>query len=213
MPETPPRWIDRGDGFNVKFDKDESRPLHYVKTLAAQGNGVVVDLYESTNIQETVAIKFFETSSNQERIDLVNKEVELLRSIRHYHCIQALGSFTLEDRLGIITQPAAACDLKNYLLEYDSFKTRNFVKEHKVGRDFLPRLMGCLAHGLHYIHERKSEDGAQVRHRDIKPSNILLHGYRVLFADFGISKVYTDTTTGTRGSSDKTPMVKYKPIG
>jgi len=76
--------------------------------------------------------------------------------------------------------------------------------------------MGCLAHGLQYIHERKGatlKDGAQVRHRDIKPSNILLHGYRVLFADFGISKVYTDATTGTSGESSKTMPVKYTPIG
>lgn len=215
MPETPPRWIDRDDGFYVKFGENESPPLRYVENIASPGNGVIVDQYECTRTKEQVAIKFMRTSSRKATIDELNKEVKILRLIRHYHCIQALGSYTHRDRLGIITRPAAACDLTDYLFEYNSSKTQRMVLEYGIGSDLLPRLMGCLAHGLQYIHEQKgvtSTSGAQVRHRDIKPSNILLDGYRVVFADFGISKVYTATQTGTSGPSSKTTMVKCKPI-
>jgi len=214
MPETLPLWTDRDDGFYVKFGENENLPLRYVENMASPGNGVIVDLYECIKTKEQVAIKLMRTFSREATIDDLNKEVKILRLIRHYHCIQ-LGSYTHRDRLGIITRPAAACDLSDYHFEYNSSKTQRMVLEYGIGSDFLPRLMGCLAHELQYIHERKgatSTSGAQVRHRDIKPSNILLDGYRVVFADFGISKVYTATQTGTSGPSFKTTMVKCKPI-
>lgn len=215
MPETPRPWTDRDEGFYVNFGEDEDPPLTYVENMASPGNGVIVNRYECTKTSQQVAIKLMRTSSRKATIDKLNEEVKILRLLRHYHCIQVLGSYTHRDQLGIITQPAAACDLHDYLFEYGSIKTRRMVLEYGIKSDFLPRLMGCLAHGLQYIHEQKgdaSTSGAQVRHRDIKPSNILLDGYRVLFADFGISKVYTATQTGTSGPSLKTKMVKWKPI-
>lgn len=213
--ETPPLWTDRDDGFYVNFGEDEEPPLKHVENMASPGNGVIVDRYECPRIKEQVAVKLMRTSSRKVTIDTLNEEVKILRLLRHYHCIQVLGSYTHRDQLGIIMRPAAACDLNDYLYEYYSNKTQRMVIRNSIGSEFLPRLMGCLAHGLQYIHEPKgavSTSGAQVRHRDIKPSNILLDGYRVLFADFGISKVYTATQTGTSGPSLKTKMVKCEPI-
>ena len=210
MPKEPPAWIDRGDGFYVEFKKGEKPPLQYVDNIASPGNGVTVDQYICTKTDQSVAIKFMTTSSRRTTIDRLNKEVEILRLLSHYHCIRALGSFTAGDRLGIITQPVATCDLRDYLFEDESEKTKKMLEEYDPPSTFLPRLMGCLAHGLQYIHQPRGEvssSGAQVRHRDIKPSNILLNGRRVLFADFGLSKVYSDTQTGTSGSSPKTKLV------
>lgn len=213
--DPPPPWTDRDDGFYVNFGEDEDPPLRHVEILAVPGNGVSVEQYECTKTKQQVAIKFMWTSSRKTTIDKLNEEVKLLRSLRHYHCIQVLGSYPHRDRLGIITQPVAGCDLNDYLYEFPSNKTQRMVRRNEIGSDFLPRMMGCLAYGLQYLHEQKSAtstSGAQVRHRDIKPSNILLYGYRVVFADFGISKAYTATQTGTSGPSPKTPMVKCKPI-
>jgi len=214
MPETPPQWTDRGDGFYVEFGEDEEPPLRYVDRIASHDH-VTVDQYKCTETDEQVAIKSGVTYSRTTIIDEMNKEVKILRRIKHYHSIRALGSYTHQDRLGIITQPVAACDLREYLFEVKSRKTRKLVHTYGPRSDFLPRLMGCLAYGLQYIHGRNGNtpsSGAQVRHRDIKPSNILLDGRRVVFADFGISKAYTDTQTGTTGTSLKTIMVTYKPI-
>jgi len=216
MPETPPPWIDRGDGFNLEFGEDEERPLRWMNNMASPGNDVIVDQYECTKNKQRVAIKSMKTFSTPATINTLNKEVRILRRLKHYHSIRALGSYTHQDRLYIITQPAALCDLREYLVEDNSTKTQKLIKSYGPRSDFLPRLMGCLAHGLQYIHGRKgatSTSGAQVRHRDIKPTNILLDGGRVVFADFGISREYTLTQTGTTGPSyEITMMVTCKPM-
>jgi len=215
MPETPPQWINRDDGFFLEFEANEEPPLRPVDLMAAPGTGVIVNQCECTNTNQLVAIKSMETFSRETTIDKLNDEVKILRLLKHYHSIRVLGSYTHRDKLNIITQPAAALDLREYLFEDRSMKTKRMVNSYGPRSEFLPRLMGCLAHGLQYIHKRKGPtlaSGAQVRHRDIKPSNILLHERRVLYADFGISKVYTATQTGTSGPSFKTTMVKCKPI-
>ena len=213
LPKNPPLWINRGDGFFLDFEEDDKPPLTYVGHLATPGNGVVVDSCECTNLEHPVAVKSMKTFSRLETIEKMNNEVKILRVMNHYHSIRAIGSYTHNDSLGIITQPVAACDLQEYLFE-ESTRTRKMVAKHGARPEYLPRQMGCLAYGLKYIHEQKiqsssdySSDDGRIRHRDIKPSNILLDGKRVLFADYGLSKFYTDTKTGTSGSSLKTPMV------
>ena len=63
----------------------------------------------------------------------------------------------------------------------------------------LKAFFGCLANALQYLH------ASQIRHRDIKPQNILVHGTRVLFADFGIALDWVDlgrsTTTEDSGKT------------
>ena len=214
LPKNPPLWINRDDGFFLDFKEDDKLPLTYVGHLATPGNGVVVDSCECTNLEQPlVAVKIMKTSSRPETIERLNNEVRIVRLMNHYHSIRAIGSYTHNDFLGIITQPVATCDLQEYLFE-DSTRTRKMVVTYGARQKYLPRQMGCLAYGLKYIHEQKSEpssdyssDDGRIRHRDIKPSNILLDGKRVLFADYGLSKVYTDTRTGTSGSSLKTQMV------
>jgi serine/threonine protein kinase len=60
----------------------------------------------------------------------------------------------------------------------------------------LPKIMGCLANGLRYIHD------SEVRHKDIKPSNIVLDGTRVLYTDFGIAHAFQGASV-TAGSYQK----------
>ena len=219
LPENPPLWIDRGNVFFLSFEEHEQPPLRYIEPLATQLNGTGVDRCECTNTGQQVAVKVMTTHSRKTTIERLNQEVKILQLIDHYHSIRAIGSYTHKDRLGIITVPVAACDLQGYLFEDDALATKKMLENYGPRAKFLPRLMGCLAYGLKYIHEQKgqpssdhspdhSTEEAKIRHRDIKPSNILLDGQRVLFADFGLSKVYTDTQTGTTGSSAKTPMVK-----
>lgn len=216
MPERPLSWTDLGDGFYVVFKEEETPPLHYVNHVAIPGSGVVVDEYKCTKLKDPVAIKFMDTSLGKSIVERLNKEVKILRLMKHYHSIRAIGSYTQGDRLGILTQPVAECDLRDYLFFKNSEKIKRMVRKHGARPAFLPRVMGCLAHGLQYVHERKGENlsqGTQVRHRDIKPANILLYGQRALFADFGISKIYTDTQTGTTGPSDSmTVMVTSESV-
>ena len=217
LPEKLPLWIDRGNGFFLSFDEHEKPPLKYLSHLG-NPQGVIVDRCQCTNTGQFVAVKIMKTYSRKTTIEKLNKEVKILRLIDHYHSIRAIGSYTHEDSLGILTVPVADCDLHEYLFE-DTGPTRKLLNKYGPRPIFLPRLMGCLAYGLKYIHEQKNQPSSdhpsdhsteehKIRHRDIKPSNILLHERRVLFADFGLSKVYTDTQTGTSGSSPKTQMVR-----
>lgn len=199
MPNSFPQWSH--DGFHVDFAENDKVPLEYIQALS--GNGTFVEEHRSTKLDKHVAVKKMETYSNKDRNDKLSKEVAILRNLRHYHSIRVIGSYTHRDWFGILTEPVATCDLKVYLAEPASRKVAYMDK--LVGpRDlFLPQIMGCLAYGLFYIHEE-----LRTRHRDIKPANILLEGTKVLFADFGLSKAFTDTQSGTTGPSRKTPMVR-----
>ncbi|KAI9851742.1 MAG: hypothetical protein M1824_002490 [Vezdaea acicularis] len=60
-----------------------------------------------------------------------------------------------------------------------------------------------LADGLNYLHNHPS--GTLVRHNDIKPSNLLLQGSTILYADFGLSRMF-DTGEAT---TTYTPAVSF----
>ena len=204
MPNSLPQWSDSEDGFHVDYAENDKVPLEYIQALS--GNGTFVEEHRSTKLDKVVAVKKMETYSNKTRNEKLSREVAVLCNLRHYHSIRFIGSYTYRDWFGILTEPVATCDLKVYLAEPSSRKVANMDK--LVGRRdlFLPQIMGCLAYGLLYIHKE-----LRIRHRDLKPANILLEGTKVLFADFGLSKTFTDTQSGTTGPSLKTPMVRAFP--
>ncbi|KAL8764150.1 MAG: hypothetical protein Q9194_007152 [Teloschistes cf. exilis] len=181
MPKDPPPWTTRNGGreqFNVKFGEEEDLPLTYKQHLFPASADVNVDEYLCKDVDRRVAIKIMDTHGNGKVIQAIRQKVELVRRVKHYHSIQVLGSYIHGDSFGMVTQPVAICDLREYLFHQESLKARKVVKESCPRRGFLPRLMGCLAKGLQHIHSREIQDGAQLRHRDIKPANILLKGWR-----------------------------------
>lgn len=201
MPPNPPRWTTRGDGFDLEFGEEEVVPLAHIKHLADN-----VDSCRCTQTDKVVAVKRLPTYSNNNDNEKLKNEVKVLRDLKHYHCIQVLGCFSKDDWFNIVTQPAADCDLKEYLSWEKSKKVEKLEPICGSRATFLPRIMGCLAYTLYYIHKEP-----RVRHRDIKPENILLEGSRILFADFGLSKVFTETQSGSSGTSAKTIMVRCLP--
>jgi serine/threonine protein kinase len=86
--------------------------------------------------------------------------------------------------------PVADCNLSTYL---------NLAAISQEKLTILRGFFGCLANALKYLH------ASQIRHRDIKPQNILVHGARVLLADFGIALDWGDlggsTTTEDSGKT------------
>ena len=205
MENVPPKWTNRGDGFYVKFDEEEELPLADIGII---DNGVI--RARCTETEEIVVVK--RVRPPQDRTTPTELEVEILRFFKHYHCIRTLGCYMRGDECCIITQPLAVCDLHNYLSGSSSAAAKRMSAMSGPREKLLPKIMGCLAHTLQYIHkvppEQHEWDGdPKVRHRDITPSNILLDGPRVLLADFGLSKVYTRSQTGTSGPSFNTPMV------
>lgn len=205
QPELNLQWIHRENGFHVELGEDDEPPLRYREHIAAASGGGV-DRYHCKELNRDIAVKRLQTHSDPKSNQTLYHEVEVLRRLRHYHVVQVYGSYTHRDWFNILMTPIATCDLRTYLYAPLSHKVKLMEKSCGPRALLLPRIMGCLAHGLHYIHK-----DSKVRHKDIKPANILLDGPRVLYADFGCSKVYTDTQSGTTGPTTKTPMVRPSP--
>ena len=197
-------WTDRGNGFVVEYTVDEKVPLEHREHIAEAGVGGVVEECYCPMLRKKVAVKKVTTRGKKELNDALTTEVNYLRTVRHNHCIQVLGSYIRGDFFCIVMEPVATCDLRDYLM-HDGQPHKVRKMEHQCGPRiaFLPGLMGCLAHGLHYLHQK-----SKLRHRDIKPANILLDGRTVLFTDLNLSKVFTETQSGTSGPSVKTQMVR-----
>ncbi|XP_068078604.1 serine/threonine-protein kinase Nek4-like isoform X1 [Danio rerio] len=124
-------------------------------------------------------------------LEKVQKEVEILKTLKHGYIVTYVESF--EDKAGffyIVMEYCAGGDLGNRM---NIQKVKSFFEEEQI-LDWLVQI--CLA--LQYIHEKN------VLHRDLKPQNIFLteEGY-INIGDFGCSKVldradaYAQSAVGT----------------
>lgn len=66
-----------------------------------------------------------------------------------------------------------------------------FAKKQEERQKRIHQWFYCLANAIEFIH------GIGIRHRDIKPKNILVHGDKILLADFGISSMGLLATLST----------------
>jgi serine/threonine protein kinase len=139
------------------------------------------------------------------RRDVIRKEVDLIRKAHHRHVVRVVAEYTnaKEDRYYIVMEPAADCNLEEYLRGVVQPKSESGWEDFGQQRSRLLRWMSCLAVALRHIHS------LGIRHRDIKPENILVHGDNILFADFGTSfhseQDTRHTCTSTRGTSKYLP--------
>lgn len=211
-----PQWTDRGDLFYVELQENEKLPLELIEAIPSVTSGPLVEKRKCTIDGRLVAVKTMDTYGNKATFTKLREEVEILRSLKHYHGLRTLGCYTQDDDFSIVAEPLAMCDLYTYLNYPSSVKAKKMKDLCGPRESFLPRIMGCLAHGLQYIHkeprsQHMSDEGKMIRHRDITPANILLDGPRVLYADFGLSKFFTTTQRASSGPSHKTAMVKTNP--
>ena len=212
IPSSSP-WTDRGDGFHVDLDDDQEPPLKILDTIT--GQGTVVEKRKSPIDGRLVAVKKLVTYGDSRVNTELKNEVEVLRSLKHYHSVSIFGTY-LGDTFSIVMDPCATCDLWTYLSAPTSVTVKKLESRYDPRDKFLPTMMGCLAHGLQYLHKEPrvqhySGEERIVRHRDITPTNIVLDGSRVLYTDFGLSKFVTATQTGSSGPSRKTLMVRTTP--
>lgn len=178
---------DNPKGFLVG-DKIKARSgSHYIveDRIKAGGNAVV---HKCTNIAtgEEFAIKF-QIVLDQKRRTRFQREVDLLRSLKHDQLIQHIddgnvyaSSHNLDSRniysIPFIIMPLAESNLSQYL--YRSH-TRPLYDEY-IGQ--FKGLAGALA-ALH----------TKAVHRDIKPENILIRGETWVLSDFGLCKFEAST--------------------
>ncbi|KAF8716823.1 hypothetical protein HU200_025920 [Digitaria exilis] len=148
------------------------------------GSGGYGKVYKGILVDGTsVAIKRAEYGSKQGALEFKN-EIEMLSRVHHKNLVSLIG-FCYEQGEQML------------VYEYVSNGTlRQNLQARGIYLDWKKRLRITLgsARGLAYLHELANPP---IIHRDVKSTNILLDdNYKAKVADFGLSKLVTDTEKG-----------------
>ncbi|KAF3407345.1 Ankyrin repeat domain-containing protein 50 [Talaromyces pinophilus] len=171
-----------------------------------RGNGASATVYEAKRRKASeyiFAAKVFYLPPNRIHRELqktkIQHEANLILKARHKHTISLVTTYIFNNKVYIIMEPLADQNLENYL--YNTIAQEPVRRQRQQNQ--ILSWFGCLISGLAYLHE------LLIRHRDIKPQNILIHGDRILLADFGIA---TDNQTMTiSGSTTAGGTDLYRP--
>lgn len=172
--------ISQCDGFSCIFKREKEVPLRKIKSLGGGGFGYVDEVKDLA--RRRYARKFIgyrlNCDVNMEQ-DNAQQEVDMMRKLDHHHIVKLVGCYEQQKshRRGLLMAPVAENDLHGYLEDLDHLDVAALWNG-----------FGCLAATLIYVH------GLRIIHEDIKPQNILIHNNRLLFADFGLAKDFTDRT-------------------
>ena len=147
--KTPfPPWNKAGV-LDKEFGENEKVPLEFINSIACLSRGGVVE-QRRTEDGMLVAVKKMDTYGKADINEELRREVEILRSLKHYHSVSLLGTFIQGDCFNIVMEPCATCDLYTFLSQPLSTGFKNITAHHGPQEFFLPKIMGCLAHGLQY---------------------------------------------------------------
>ncbi|KAF2659849.1 kinase-like protein [Lophiostoma macrostomum CBS 122681] len=201
-PPTKIRWWHprsrSDDGFDVRYNEEEHYDWRPTQSGIGHGPGTVVDQVELSDSNGTVivaAMKIYRKNGEKNLEKNMLDEVKALRILTHIHVVEVIGSVVYPRYVAYFMRPRAEFTLSDLLEGLTEVQTRRRDLENKVWfkslNAFLISTIGCLAQGLAYIHSQS------IAHKDIKPTNILVDGARVYYADFGIAKIYEDSTVST----------------
>lgn len=84
-----------------------------------------------------VAVKRVDTNQNKMTNTKLNEEVEILRSLKHYHSLRTLGCYTQGDYFSIVMEPFAMCDLYTYLSFPSSARVKHFLSQKMMVKSTL----------------------------------------------------------------------------
>lgn len=171
---------------HIILNRREPDPYEFRKDLGS-GNMGYVDMVESVASGAICACKtmFIPAARRKQFADIVL----VMEQLKHVHIVEILGSYSIGPNSCILMKPVADWDLKKYM---------NSEGGAVADATFLIQWLGCLAHGLAYIHMK------QVKHKDIKPSNILVHGNNILYTDFDLAHAFQSPGDVTRGPTGHT---------
>jgi len=152
----------------------------YFSDTIGEGSGGKVYLAEHINTGQQVAIKT--ESGNKERLHHnLNKEIDILRLIKHENVVTLLGVFEFSEEKHLVMDYMDGGDLLD-----DLYKKKRPHSEPRA-REIVAGILSAI----NFCHTRVG-----VVHRDLKPENILLDKRGgVKITDFGLSTRLLETSS------------------
>ncbi|KAF9976052.1 hypothetical protein BGZ73_009211 [Actinomortierella ambigua] len=128
------------------------------------------------------AKKFFLTETDYNKAS-INKEIRILKNLRHPHIIEFYDVLFHENTLYLL-MALAKCSL------------RTAIEDNELQDWFTKtRIAHQIAQSLQYIHKKK------IQHRDLKSDNVLLtENLEVRLCDFGLSKIKQISASRSNGA-------------
>ncbi|EJU00186.1 Pkinase-domain-containing protein [Dacryopinax primogenitus] len=122
---------------------------------------------------EEVAVKLMRRGNvdNQVRLSKVEREIEVLKKLKHPNIVRLYDVIETDKYIGIILEYASGGELFDHILAHRYLREKDACK-----------LFAQLISGVWYIHQKK------IVHRDLKLENLLLDRNRnVIITDFGFA--------------------------
>ncbi|MCJ1396048.1 hypothetical protein MMC18_008935 [Xylographa bjoerkii] len=218
-------WPDNSGQISIRnFDRGTPLPLEETGIYLGRGAYGRVDKVVCNG--EQLARKTIDLESHAQKL----REVLILKKLSHQHIVKIVGAYSQANTLGILLQPVASCNLKEFFWEAGGGRQEGEMssRSEKIRADLelasypaggtmgynptkarnrLRRMFGCLANALEYIHE-----SGMIAYKDLKPENILVTHDKVYFTDFGTSHdlsevIRNEGTSHTAG--DQTGTQRY----
>ncbi|CAD8115805.1 unnamed protein product [Paramecium sonneborni] len=139
---------------------------------------------------QIMAVKqVFIKNGDENKVQSIQREIEILSKLQHPHIVRYYGSETKKDQLNIFLEYVSGGSVLTMIKRFGKFK-------ESLIRVYLKQILL----GLHFLHSKG------VIHRDIKGANILINqDGKVKLADFGSGKQLSEIKHDIVGSLCGTP--------
>lgn len=142
---------------HVHLRSDATECFFVVKRLGGGSFGIVDHVRSKLSLEEYARKRITRAknfSGDKAQMKMFINELANLKRLKHEHLVRLVGSCSDPRYIGLLMEPVANCDLKQFLDQLP-FPPGNL--------SLLRRSFGCLASAVKYLHENKC------RHKDLKP--------------------------------------------
>jgi len=180
--------------------KDSKAPQQGTSASAPRNNGKVADRYalgrelgrggfsivkEATDKATGMkyAAKIIEKTASEEELNLLQREIDIMKKLNHVNIIQLQEVFDEPDHIYLILELITGGELFDQIVSRGSYSEKdaaNIVKQ--------------ILEAVQYMHSNG------IAHRDLKPENLLCSGPAneiIKVTDFGLSKDFGEATLQT----------------
>jgi len=170
-----------GHGHKTSDNSIPDKQLHFKDIQMGEriGRGSFGEVYSAKWFQTHVAVKKLPVEmlrSNANVVDEFNREINLLRSLRHPNILQFLGSCSIPPNVCLVTEYLPRGDLHKIIHD----------KTVTLDKRLMKSILIDVSRGMNYLHS----SNPVVIHRDLKSHNVLIGEFwNAKVADFGLCKI------------------------